>query len=262
MACSRILRGPRLTSATIFASRREPRLTSRLPVCQGCESAAKLYTPARGQFAPVGKWQQSYAMYLLTGPPLMVGTFSMKRTPNGSQGFELDVMTQRRVQSGFSHFQRATMQCRANALATPSSWVFETKMAKAPDDKPYLQSGRTRNASVADSTLVVRDGARVHKTPSCRTTPTSGPSAIRTCPTWASGLSNTLTTGGFTAQNGMQAEHGTIPIRTARARFRGLTLCLWLVLGLESMPTRRSPTAWLPLLPMTGASKRVSWSRA
>jgi hypothetical protein len=104
-------------------------------------------------------------MYLLTGPPLMVGTFSVKRTPNGSRGFQLDVMTQRSAQSGFSHFQRATMQCSVNALASPSSWVFETKMAKAAEDKPYLESGRTRNASVADGTLVVRSGSRVHKTP-------------------------------------------------------------------------------------------------
>lgn len=122
-------------------------------------------SPPAGSFDPFGSWEQSYAMYVLTGSPLQLGRFAMKRTPKGPLGFELDMVIQRRAESGFSHFQQAKMQCRSNILASPTTWTFETKMAKAATEKAYLQSGRTRDGAVADGTLVVREGSRVHKTP-------------------------------------------------------------------------------------------------
>ena len=120
--------------------------------------------PPIGDFDPTGKWQQSYSMFVQEGPSSpKVGEFSLERAAEGRQTFAVTVQIRRFGNSGFSQFQRAEMQCRTNSLATPVSWVFDTKMARDLDDQPYLQSGRRRNAVVANGALVTRDKWRTSK---------------------------------------------------------------------------------------------------
>ena len=99
----------------------------------------------------------------MQGPTHMVGDVSLKRTPKGKADFTLEVAIRRRANSGFSQFEQAELQCRADDLATPSAWLFDTKMAENPTDKPYLQSGRRRSATFVASTLSIRDGVRIRK---------------------------------------------------------------------------------------------------
>ena len=121
--------------------------------------------PPIGDFDPAGQWQQSYAMFVMEGPGgNKVGEVSLERVPKGQQNFTLTVRTRRLGNSGFSQFQQAELQCRTNTVATPESWVFDTKMARDPGEQPYLQSGGRRNAAVANGTLAVHDRWRTGKT--------------------------------------------------------------------------------------------------
>ena len=94
-----------------------------------------------------------------------VGEFSLERSSKGSRQFMLKVLTQRVGNSGYSQFQHAELNCHADMLATPESWVFNTKMALTPNGKPYLLSGRRHSASVSNGILAIRDNLRVSKYP-------------------------------------------------------------------------------------------------
>lgn len=124
------------------------------------------YTPPpMASFDPAGRWQQSYTMFVLNRPTgNKVGEFSLERAVKGRQSFALSVRTRRFGNSGFSLFQQAEIQCRTDTLATPVSWVFDTKMARDAADQPYLGSGRRLSAAVANGALVVRDRWRTRKT--------------------------------------------------------------------------------------------------
>lgn len=122
--------------------------------------------PSTGHFNPAGQWQQTYTMFVLEGPwGRQVGEFSLKRVPKGHKKFDLTVRTRRYGNSGFSQFQRAEIQCRTDTLATPVSWLSDTKMARHLDDKPYLDSGRRRTAAVDNGTLRIHDAWRTRKIP-------------------------------------------------------------------------------------------------
>jgi hypothetical protein len=121
--------------------------------------------PPIGHFDPAGKWRQSYAMFVSEGPAATkVGEVSLERAPKGEQNFTLTVRTRRFGNSGFSQFEQAELQCRTDALATPTSWTFDTKMARDGGDEPYLESGNRRNAAVVNGALAVRDKWRTAKT--------------------------------------------------------------------------------------------------
>lgn len=125
------------------------------------------YTPPPvSRFDPSGRWQQSYAMFVNQHEKGMkLGEFSLERAVEGGQNFALTVQARRFGNSGFSQFQHAEIRCRTDALATPVSWVFDTKMARDAGDQPYLDSGRRRSAAVANGALAVRDKWRTCKTP-------------------------------------------------------------------------------------------------
>ncbi len=122
--------------------------------------------PPLGKFHPEGSWSQSYAMYvLIPHGARRVGEFTLVRKPKAAGGFTLDVHTRRLSVSGYSHFQRAEIHCKSDALASPVSWLFDTKLAKKPTDPPYLQSGRRRTGAVRDGALFIRDNIRTARTP-------------------------------------------------------------------------------------------------
>ncbi len=129
---------------------------------RGLEGLAEEYIPPPlGSFTPDGSWKQTYAMFVLVPKgALKVGEFSLERKVKGSTDFMLGVAVRRRGNSGFSLFQRAEIQCNLDELATPVSWLFDTKLAREANDPPYLQSGRRRSASVRNSVMMVRDRLR------------------------------------------------------------------------------------------------------
>lgn len=121
--------------------------------------------PPLAGFTPAGKWKQEYTMFLLQPTVARkVGSFSLQRSPRAAHNFMLTVQTRRIGNSGYSQFQRAEMQCTEDILATPHSWLFDTKMALKAADPPYLMSGRRRSANVTNGTLIIRDKLRVNKT--------------------------------------------------------------------------------------------------
>ncbi len=126
-----------------------------------------VYTPPPvANFNPTEDWKQDYTMYLLQ--PLnarKVGRFSLERSSKGSKQFILKVLTQRVGNSGYSQFQHAELNCRTDLLATPESWVFDTKMALTPNGKPYLLSGRRHSARVSNGILAIRDNFRTSAFP-------------------------------------------------------------------------------------------------
>ncbi len=122
--------------------------------------------PPAGKFDPNGHWQQTYTMFLMEGSlAKKVGDFSLKRDVKGEKAFVLSVESRRFANSGFSYFERAELQCRADHLATPTAWICYTKLAQNPGDQAYLQSGRRRNMKVAGGTLAIRDTFRVRRSP-------------------------------------------------------------------------------------------------
>lgn len=119
--------------------------------------------PPPGNFEAVSAWTQHYVLYLLQAATHIVGDLSLKRTPKGKSDFTLDVAIRRNGNSGYSQFEQAELQCTTDNLATPSAWIFDTKMAKKATDPAYLQSGRRRTATVTGSTLSIRDGFHFRK---------------------------------------------------------------------------------------------------
>jgi len=134
---------------------------------RGLKGLTTEYTPPPiGKFNPEGSWRLSYAMYVLVPRGAqMKGEVTLVRKPKGSGGFTLVVHTRRTSVSGYSQFEHAEMQCRKDALASPVSWLFDTKLAQKPDDPPYLQSGRRRAGMVRDGVLMIRDNIRASRTP-------------------------------------------------------------------------------------------------
>ncbi len=121
--------------------------------------------PPLGEFTPEGSWNQSYAMYVLVPHGARkVGEFALGRATKDSSGFTLHVHTRRFSVSGFSQFERAEIQCKNDALASPVSWVFDTKLAQEASDPPYLQSGRRRSGAVRDGMLLIGDKMRTYRT--------------------------------------------------------------------------------------------------
>lgn len=121
--------------------------------------------PPLAGFIPTGKWRQDYTMFLLQPTVARkVGSFSLQRSPRAAQSFMLTVRTRRIGNSGYSQFQHAEMQCTADTLASPVSWLFETKMALKAADPPYLMSGRRRSANVTNGTLTIHDKLRATRT--------------------------------------------------------------------------------------------------
>ncbi len=129
---------------------------------RGLDGLAEQYSPPPiGNFTPNGYWKQSYAMFVLVPlGALKVGEFSLERKVKGPTDFMLAATIRRYASPGFSHFQRAEIRCRLDALATPVSWLFDTKLAREATAPPYLQSGRRRSASVHNSVMMVRDRLR------------------------------------------------------------------------------------------------------
>lgn len=125
----------------------------------------KSYTPPPiAGFDPAGKWKQDYTMYVLQpNAGVKKGEFSLERAAKGTGNFALTVRTRRIGNSGFSQFQHAEIQCRFNALASPLSWVFDTRMARNAQDPPYLDSGRRHSADVTGGVLRVRDKLQTRK---------------------------------------------------------------------------------------------------
>ncbi len=122
--------------------------------------------PPMAGYDPAGNWKQEYTVFLLN-PWMSIksGYFSLERSLQGSHGFTLEVHLRSFGISGFSLFQHAMLKCRADRLATPLSWQFDTKMARRASDRPYLQTGRSRSADVRDGYLVLRDTLRTSKIP-------------------------------------------------------------------------------------------------
>lgn len=121
--------------------------------------------PSAAGFISTGKWRQDYIMFLVQPTVTRaVGRFSIDRVSRGPDNFVLTVRTQRVGSSGYSQFQHAEMHCRTDLLSSPVSWLFDTKMALTPEDKPYLLSGRRYSASVKNGTLLIRDNLRTSRT--------------------------------------------------------------------------------------------------
>lgn len=122
--------------------------------------------PSVGEFDPRRSWTQSYAMYwLIPRGAIKVGEVTLIRRTKGSSGFVLGVHPRRFSVSGFSQFVRAELHCKNNALASPVSWIFDSKLARNVHDRPYLQSGRRSTGIVRDGVLMVRDNFRTARTP-------------------------------------------------------------------------------------------------
>ena len=134
---------------------------------RGLEGLTTEYVPPPlGQFNPEGSWSHSYSMYvLIPRAAIMVGEFTLVRRPEGPDGFTLNVQTRRFSVSGFSQFQRAEIHCKSDALASPVSWQFDTKLAMNASDPPYLESGRARSGAVRDGVLMIRDNIRTARSP-------------------------------------------------------------------------------------------------
>jgi hypothetical protein len=121
--------------------------------------------PPLGDFTPEASWNQSYVMYvLIPHGARKVGEFTLAREAKDSTGFTLNVQTRRYSVSGFSQFERAEIQCKNDALASPVSWLFDTKLAQQAGDPPYLQSGRRRSGAVRDGMLLIADKIRTYRT--------------------------------------------------------------------------------------------------
>lgn len=128
----------------------------------GLEGLASEYIPPPpGSFTPEGSWTQSYTMFVLVPEgALKVGEFSLERKVKGPANFALGMTSRSRGNSGFSLFQRAEIQCNLDALATPVSWLFDTKLAREANDPSYLQSGSRRSAFVRNSVMMVGNRLR------------------------------------------------------------------------------------------------------
>jgi hypothetical protein len=120
--------------------------------------------PPIGDFEPSRGWRQSYTIFDLEGAGNKVGEFSVERRQKRRETFTLILHIQRIGNSGYSQFQHAEIQCRADTLATPLSWIFDTKMARNPNDTPYLESGKRCSAGVSGGALAIRDGLRMRRT--------------------------------------------------------------------------------------------------
>jgi len=121
--------------------------------------------PPLERFDPEGSWTQSFAMYwLIPRGAIKVGEVTLVRSAKSSNGFVLGVQPRRFSVSGFSQFVRAELHCENNSLASPVSWVFDSKLARNEHDRPYLQSGRRSSGVIRDGVLIIRDKLRTSRT--------------------------------------------------------------------------------------------------
>jgi len=123
--------------------------------------------PTCGAFDPDGEWTHTYLVWTChgydAGGNFDAGYLTIRRWPTGDGGIMLDVTTEIALLDGLGARTAARIQCRADDLTTPESWMLDSTYtnqfgANLPD-----QNAR-QTAAIADGRLTVTIGDREHAT--------------------------------------------------------------------------------------------------
>jgi len=118
------------------------------------------YTPPEVTFEPNGAWKHQYMMYSMGyGQVRPEGELTIQRNVAENDHFQLKILCRRYASHPFSQFVEGELDCMETALASPGSWTYQTKLAQAITDPPYLKSGLTQHAHVRDGCLIVQGDA-------------------------------------------------------------------------------------------------------
>ncbi len=89
------------------------------------------YAPPKREFDPSTSWTHVYDVYTVAHNGFNgLGRLAITRREAGQNTFPLRIEIQRNGISGYHQFARAELICQNDALATPATWTFETKLAK------------------------------------------------------------------------------------------------------------------------------------
>jgi hypothetical protein len=117
-----------------------------------------------GAFDPSGGWDHTYRILTLAYSRMQsCGTLNIVREPRGGGEVFLDIRIERPALSGFTHFTRAEMVCRADAMATPLRWSTTTKIARSWQEDGYLNSEMTKTAQAEEDSIVFTCGSAIER---------------------------------------------------------------------------------------------------
>lgn len=119
----------------------------------------RAYRRPEGGFDAKGHWQTSYGVYTLARRASRVGKMRLTRKADAGGGAAIALDYEKTAPGGFRQKVTARMSCRADALATPTAWTFESKVLD-PKGKPLKNTSLKKSARVSGKWIEIRDGGR------------------------------------------------------------------------------------------------------
>ena len=118
------------------------------------------FTPPSGAFDPAGAWTHAYHLWLVQ-PHFGGGALTIRREPSEG-GARLHVAYDVAEYTGYIRRTKAVLDCRADALATPTSWTLDSQILDT-EDKPTTGTTCSGKGSLAEGVLEVRFAGRARK---------------------------------------------------------------------------------------------------
>ena len=116
----------------------------------------RAYRRAAGGFDAKGHWQTTYGVYTLARLAARVGKMRLTRKADvGGAAIALDY--EKTAPGGFRQKVVARMTCRADALATPTAWTFESNVVDGKG-KPLKNTSLKKSARVRGEWIEITDG--------------------------------------------------------------------------------------------------------
>jgi len=125
------------------------------------------YQAPASAFDRNGSWTSTYTINTLLqeGGFGTEGGLTVERVPRADGGCQLRIDCHRMGRSGFAYRVHVDAECANDALSTPRSWTASSKMAKLPDDPPYLNSGLVKKGAVENGMMRLITGSETQETP-------------------------------------------------------------------------------------------------
>lgn len=122
------------------------------------------YQVPAGVFDPSGPWTQTYGIYTLARQGGRLGHVRLTREPTPPAAFTLGLEYEKRKSLRYVQRISAQMQCRADALSTPTAWRF-TAVSLDPQGKPTPNTRIEKSAEAEAGEVVFTCHGRATRVP-------------------------------------------------------------------------------------------------
>jgi len=125
-------------------------------------NVVSLLRPPGEAFDATGDFQATYGVFATSRAATRAGELRLRRSKAPDGCIVLAMRMTRRQPGGCAQRTVARMRCKADALATPVEWTFESDL-RTPAGKPVPHTRIRKTATAADGEIVIKDGPHVQR---------------------------------------------------------------------------------------------------